>query len=500
MKFYINSILLCLLLVGVSTNSVFAQERYRCGNKATEIEKEILLANKRTLKTTGKKLVENRYVPVQFHSVGTTDGGGHTPFPNILKALCTLNSQYDPYQVVFYLADEPLQHNNTTATNTPGAAFSFLNSRKNNSAMNIFICQSAGQGVAGYYTPGGDYIVIQQSDIVDSSSTLTHEAGHFFSLAHPHRGWEDTGYDPAVHGETVTLTETGSSQSSVVAVELVDRSNCDVAADFVCDTPVDYGFGQNITTCVNPFTVFDRNGDLIVTDPENYMAYYFNCEDEHFTNDQQDLVHVDFDSNRRNYIRSDYQPDTIPPSDQVVQSSPEQNETVEFFDFVELDWEPVEYATKYIVEVTSSSTLTYITEETNFTVLELDPSKVYFWKITPYNEVGNCGGTSNSFFKTSDVSTTAVNELDLVSKFSVLPNPTNGANNLTISIESNAAVQGIFSLYDITGRNVKAYNQENIKAGKQKINLDISDINDGVYIVNFASQEGILTEKIIINK
>jgi hypothetical protein len=504
MKLFINSFLLFLLTVGLSFSTVSAQGTHKCGNKATEIEKEHLLANKRALKTIGKKLVDNRYVPVQFHSVGSSTGGGHTPFKSILSALCTLNEHYDPHQVVFYLAGEPLQHNNDVAANNPSSAFQYLNNRKNDSAMNVFIVQSAGDGVAGYYTPGGDYIVVQQSDITSVSSTLTHEAGHFFSLAHPHRGWEDTPYNPAIHGETVTLLETGSSQSATVPVELVDRSNCEIAADFVCDTPVDYGFGQGISTCVNPYIVYDRNGDLIETDPENYMAYYFNCEDEHFTNDQVDIVHVDFDSNRRAYIRSSYEPDTMPTVDSIVLVTPEAGvgglKVVDFFDFVEFTWEPVEHATGYILELSGSASLNYLTTETSFVVQDLEPNKVYNWQVIPFSEVGNCSEGGNRIFMTPSVSSTAVNDLDVVNSFSVIPNPTNGAGSITVDIESKEGVDGIFSLYDIAGRAVKTYNQQNIKSGIQQIKLDISDINDGVYILNFASQQGILTEKIIINK
>ena len=128
-------------------------------------------------------------------------------------------------------------------------------------ALNVFIVRFAGTGIAGFYAGGqNDFVVMNQNSMGDDDYTLEHELGHFFTLPHTHRGWDQTrpfdappdwtpGYNAAIHGDTVRLTTVSSSQSGTVSVELVDGSNCLSAADEICDTPPDYGFGFACSCC-----------------------------------------------------------------------------------------------------------------------------------------------------------------------------------------------------------------------------------------------------------
>ena len=75
--------------------------------------------------------------------------------------------------------------------------------------------------------------------------------------------------------------------------------------------------------------------------------------------------------------------------------------------------------------------------------------------------------------------------------FSVYPNPVN--DNFTIQNGNNIAISGL-TLSDINGRTVKTFN---VNAIENQIN--ISDLNSGVYFLNISSNKGSATKKIIKN-
>jgi hypothetical protein len=85
--------------------------------------------------------------------------------------------------------------------------------------------------------------------LTNSASPLTyaHELGHYFSLRHT---FENKG-----------------------GFELVNKSNCTIAGDSICDTPADPGSGAN-GSCIFTSTAKDSNGDYYDPDVTNIMSYY----------------------------------------------------------------------------------------------------------------------------------------------------------------------------------------------------------------------------------
>ncbi|CAM3620648.1 hypothetical protein FSS13T_17890 [Flavobacterium saliperosum S13] len=91
------------------------------------------------------------------------------------------------------------------------------------------------------------------------------------------------------------------------------------------------------------------------------------------------------------------------------------------------------------------------------------------------------------------VTATTLSTDDFVSsKFSVYPNP---ANNL-VTVSNNGSIQiNKVSISDINGRTVKSLNYN----GVTETQINVSELNAGVYFMNIDTNEGVATKKIIKN-
>ena len=84
------------------------------------------------------------------------------------------------------------------------------------------------------------------------------------------------------------------------------------------------------------------------------------------------------------------------------------------------------------------------------------------------------------------------NDFGFSNKFSVSPNPTK--NIVNISSSDNTAVNGV-SIVDLNGRVIKEISYNNIS----NIQVNLTDLADGMYIMNIKSEQGIATKKILKN-
>ena len=99
-------------------------------------------------------------------------------------------------------------------------------------------------------------------------------------------------------------------------------------------------------------------------------------------------------------------------------------------------------------------------------------------------------------FELSGTSTNIVNNsLDV--EFSVYPNP--AKNNLTVDFYSDNYEKATFTLNDILGKRIKDYTFSAI-TGNNRLKLDLNNLKDGVYLINFKNNDIKSTQKLIISK
>lgn len=490
------------LVTAISQESRYAD--YYCVNNQDMLT-ERLVENKKALAKGMAFTREKIYVPIKFHLVADDDGAGRVDIEDMLDQLCDLNSEFSETGFEFYLDDGFNFIDNTQAYEAPtlGAGVAeMLRARRSagQAALNVFVTLNARQGnvengtVLGFYEIENDWIVIRRNQIGNSNNTLSHEIGHYFSLKHPHSGWEQDPWEEDRHGNPVLINRVNGVQ-----IELVDGSNCETAGDQLCDTPPDYNFGLAWDNRCPPFNlnVQDRNRDTIIPQQNNFMSYFIGCDPYVFSPDQSNLMMAEYNSQRKSYIRTGFTPNQANIVNTLELVSPDNNTTSAAYNGVLLQWTSVANASTYFVKVKSGQQeIIRFTDKTEIYITEMLPNKTYTWSVTPYNERNTCANKKTNILKTNDV-TTATVDPTFIETIHVYPNPVNKGENLSLTIESNQTLDGILNVYSITGSRVHQRAQH-IKTGHNQITLDLNHIKSGLYMLSLTTTEGNIERKIII--
>lgn len=492
----ILGVLSLLVLMSTAVNA-----QWKCGTVQDEAFMERLTKNVKYANTHETRMGETRWVPVKFHLVAQTDGTGRISDEAVYEQLCIMNAQYDSLEFQFYIDDGFSYLNHTGIFEHTGNFGSAMQSERTKYplSLNIFITENTfDPGTAGY-SNGSLVVVRKDSFSQDDNGTLGHEVGHHFSLSHPHYGWEDEPYTPEQYGEIVTIMSVQSSQSPSVLVEVMDDPDCDTVGDRICDTPPDYGFtqnGNNASVCHNPWegVVKDRNEVLIYNITNLVMGYNGGCAEIIFTQGQGDAMRADYD--QRNDLNKIYIPDTTQITESPEKISPEAFETTDYFDSVVFDWEPVEGAHGYLLRIGGNANISVMTTDTDYEITEFDANSSYSWNVTPINEIGHCVSSPGILFFTG-AGSTAVIDIDAVNQFSVHPNPVKN-QQFNISIQSEKKLEAHISVYNLSGQAIIANNMHVINKGNNNIPVTLNDAPTGLYHIHIKTEEGILTEKIIV--
>jgi citrate lyase gamma subunit len=84
-----------------------------------------------------------------------------------------------------------------------------------------------------------------------------------------------------------------------------------------------------------------------------------------------------------------------------------------------------------------------------------------------------------------------------VSELNVYPNPVNG-NSVTVKLNSDVDANSMVVIRDVIGKQVAVYNVNNIGG---EMNLNVSNLNNGMFFVNVESNNAIISSsKLLINK
>ncbi len=118
-----------------------------------------------------------------------------------------------------------------------------------------------------------------------------------------------------------------------------------------------------------------------------------------------------------------------------------------------------------------------------------------------YNLGFNISSTGSApTFKIDDIELTSlkvgVNNAKLDASVSVYPNPAN--TNVVVSIRNTRDAEYMVTITDLLGRTIKTMNTN--KVASTDLNIDLSDVANGAYLVKVQSGNAVKSAKLIINK
>lgn len=399
--------LLSLFIVAIFSFESQAQSRhFNCGMHGENLElqrQDAWEMQKRIRAQDDARKVEGTYfIPVKFHLVADDDGEGRILEHHVLQQLCWLNEAYADYDIQFYLKDGSFNYiDNSVIFDGPGTTGGEIrmNSFRDDNAMNIFLTDKADTGggsigtTLGFYSRNRDWVVIRNDQMTDGyNSVIGHEVGHFFSLLHPHNGWDSEPWEESRHGNPVSIQSIGG-----VEIECQDGSNCETAGDFLCDTPPDYNFGFGWPDCNFTSRITDPCGDIVAPMEINFMGYFLSCSDFSYimTEEQAAQMIENIESARRDYLDNNFMAGPEPGTAGLL--SPAAGSQLERNENIGIDWEDASNATAYLLQVSRSNSfrdadieVSVLVTESYAVVDELEPNRFYHYRVIPISQNFTC--------------------------------------------------------------------------------------------------------------
>ncbi|MCB0586532.1 MAG: zinc-dependent metalloprotease [Phaeodactylibacter sp.] len=459
------------------------------------------------------------YVPLTIHLVGQDNGSGYFSQAQLLDVLCRLNSDYEEANIQFFIEGDinylPNSAWNDHETVLEGAEMMFLNNVEH-TINTYFVSNPAGN--CGYNLPYAG-IAMRKGCAGASDHTWAHEIGHNLSVQHPFLGWEGgVSYDGSVGHNfsdpaplTVTYDYTYFKDTLIIdtliidtaLVELVDGSNCQIAADGFCDTSPDY-IAQRWNCNIDgesPQEQTDPTGAKFRSDGSLIMGYANDACQSRFTPEQIAAMRANLYEEKADYL---YNQTPLPPvsSNPVTIVFPQEDELVQF-DNIYLEWEPLENATHYLVQVspvpsfTGSLATNYIITTNSITLPEaLTIDRNYYWRVRGYNSHSFCNPeTANMRFRTAQLS--AVNNIASITAIRLMPSLTSPGQSVLLEFESKKTFSAQLKLLAATGQLLR--NQQlAVQTGSNQFSIGTDGLAPGMYFAWVENEEGRALERFVI--
>lgn len=512
MKIIVSGLSVFMLTV----SGIFAQSNFPvCGNTTAD-QVEHLLPKVRQYQSQVMTSERNdvQYVPMYFHLVADVNGEGRHLDRLVLDQLCKMNEDYAALDMRFYINAHPTHGlidrsiNSNTVYNGQTNEF-LMNSRRHQNAINVYVVNNVfnDESVLGFFNNSRDWLVCKKNQINgNNNGTLAHEAGHYFSLPHTFLGYESNPFD-GVNDPSWPIAPLQSPGGPFT--EKVDGSNCQSAADEICDTPEDYNFGYGAPGGCDPYTGIAKDPNNQPVDPmeNNFMGYFIGCANYQFTQGQMNIMLADRETPSRNYLDNSFSPIATAitvPDDLLI--SPIGGETQAFYDEVLVQWQPVPGANFFLLEFDIStffSTPLYQSfilpaTTTSRLMTTLLANRNYYWRVRPFNEYVTCEPGKTSTFRTP--LTSGVKNIEGLNAWSVFPNPATSGNLGFIKVNAENGFVANLSVTDPAGQIVYEQRKVSIPQGESTLEYPLDGLANGVYFVALSTEQGRDVRKMTVLK
>ncbi|MFK8104962.1 MAG: T9SS type A sorting domain-containing protein [Saprospiraceae bacterium] len=458
------------------------------------------------------------FVPLTMHIVGSDDGAGYFPLPRVMDAICQLNEDFAESKIQFFVEGEfrylPSGAYNNHTTVLEGAEMMFTNNVAQ--TINCYIVDFAA-GNCGYNLPYAG-VCLAEGCIGEGDHTWAHEIGHNLTLPHPFLGWEGgisyDGSEPANYFEpapTQVLYDYTYFQDTLIVdtliidtalVELVDGSNCSIAADGFCDTPPDYlAFRWNCDgNNQSPTNQIDPNGVTFKSDGSLFMSYAFDVCSSRFSDEQISAMRANLVDEKADYLNHE-SPKPLVSNTPLTVVSPALGASVQY-DAAQLDWESIPGATHYVVQISQVPNFGFllvdeVVGESAITVNNLVNGITYYWRVRPFNNFSFCTTMMDAGnFKAAQV--LSANDLEGVNAVRVYPNTIPQGTVINVELSLSKSMQVDFKIFSLSGQRLQTQPRQ-LATGTQTVTLSVGDLAAGMYLLSIENAEGKIVEKILIH-
>lgn len=484
MRFY-TLLAFCLLNVSANAQSSF------CG---TGIEDQAYLLNLRAANFNIDKADQGIiYIPLQIHNVGNDNAVGFFSNLIIFESLCTLNQDFLPSGMQFYLENEINYIRNTSWNDHPEFQKGEEMMLKNNypNVVNCYLVANPA-GNCGYYTYRGDAVALSKNCVGKNSHTWAHELGHYFSLPHTFYGWEGIRYS---NGKA-----TEDYQSQVfTSIENVERKNCKFQADNFCDTEPDYI--SNRWTCsgdgFSGSILKDTKDSTFRVDGTLFMSYSNDECMKRFSADQMSAMLNYYNGPRANLKRVNVNPKYI-ASNPIALNFPIDSVVIPPAKII-LSWQAIPNATYYNLQISRTENFTVVVKNlmVNTPYVELDSlisNKNYWWKVRAFSAFDFCGSSSEVGLFRTDQIVSSDDQIAANIKSIVIPNPISENQNFMLQ-NGKALASEDFILTSSIGKQYELFNKEVM--GDHLI-FTLYDTKPGVYVLSTRKASAFKPVKLVI--
>jgi len=417
---------------------------------------------------------DNDYViPLTIHILHETDGSGGTSLDEVLETFCDVVTHYAEYGITLYIDTIRHTNNSNFYNNSNLNTMAFLLNDEN--TVNIYMLNDDSSPALCFHSPNQDVIVFAGDGCLGGVEAVR-MLGFYFGLAATFNGFQGLGDNCGVQ---------------MTSGEKVDGSNCDTAGDRICDTPPDYNASYlwqcdaNGEGCIQ----IDPDGVEFRPDGTNFMSVS-NCRSR-FSPMQEQAMKYNIDESLQNLSVLPVPSNLSEITATSTLLSPANEADDVFHQAVHFNWESVENASHYLIEINRvtnfsptfevASTIVATNEYTNNDLL---PDITYYWRIKPYNAGYLCAPFSdiNSFTTTLE---TNIESIDGLESFEIYPNPTIAGEAISIELQSDKHLEGTLSLHNVHGQTV--YSNAITMNGTNRFEIKTEDLP---VILNLIQNDG----------
>jgi hypothetical protein len=238
------------------------------------------------------------------------------------------------------------------------------------------------------------------------------------------------------------------------------------------------------------------------------MSYFADACVDSFTQEQKNAMAADILSRGWSNLAAP-NPSAALSGTSVSAISPASGSAFPLSGNVTLSWAAVPNATGYVVVLertlfgtpieTIQKSVVYGATSLVIPASKLSYPRQYTWRVKPFNQYQTCSAYSSPFGFTTQAPATAVENFASSFDFKILSNPlSNSSAELLLNVP-NPTVAAL-NIYAMDGKQVLNVNNLELNAGDNVEMVDVSSLNNGVYIVVVTTPQGSVQQKLMIQR